>query len=231
MRTTFGDPRQREKALARLSSIRQGSQALETYIVDFDQLLLEAYVWDWDSRTKKAHLRAGLAIPILERLVGQPEPDSYIEYCNHLRAVQDDLTALQARQRTKQRPTGLWKRQQSPVTTPEDAMDWQAAPVSSSRTGTQGKTNLQAKWVSREELLRRQGEGLCIRCGRKGHFIADCQQAPARRPGSQQALTRPKDARAAPVRPGKRPKKGEAESETDNGPITDLSEEEGSENE
>jgi len=39
-----------------------------------------------------------------------------------------------------------------------------------------------ARWVSQEELERRKEQGLCLRCGGKGHIIRNCKLKPAKRP-------------------------------------------------
>lgn len=45
-----------------------------------------------------------------------------------------------------------------------------------------GVNRVRAKWVSQIELERRKAEGVCIRCGKKGHMISKCRFLPAQRP-------------------------------------------------
>lgn len=47
-----------------------------------------------------------------------------------------------------------------------------------------GVNKIHAKWVSKKELDRRRKEAECIRCGKKGHRVAQCQSLPPLRPES-----------------------------------------------
>jgi hypothetical protein len=51
--------------------------------------------------------------------------------------------------------------------------------------GKRGADAPRAKWVSDEVRAARQQAGVCIRCGRQGHFVATCPFAPAKRPAPQ----------------------------------------------
>ena len=54
-----------------------------------------------------------------------------------------------------------------------------------SGSGGRGNGAPRAKWVSQEVRAARQAAGACIRCGHKGHFVAECTFAPATRPAPQ----------------------------------------------
>lgn len=53
-----------------------------------------------------------------------------------------------------------------------------------SRSGivAQGGNRRRAKWVADSEISRRREEGLCLRCGSSGHYVADCPYLPPRAP-------------------------------------------------
>lgn len=67
-------------------------------------------------------------------------------------------------------------------------MDWTSS-VSVNRTEPRTKpprsrseSPKQARWASQDELDKRRTEGMCLRCGRSGHFIAKCALLPAQPP-------------------------------------------------
>jgi hypothetical protein len=209
----FGDPRRREKALRDLNKIQQGSRPLAEFLVDFDRLLLEAEVWGWDDRAKKAYLKSALSIRLLESLVGKEEKPTYTEFCGQLRMVNDDLTDLQEIQRRRNRSANPHKRPLSPVTATADQMDWQSTPAVTARVDSRKR----AEWVSTTERQRRFDEHLCIRCGGEGHIQTKCNLAPPARPASalstDRKSTKPKrPARTAAVKSRVDP----AESNSDN---------------
>jgi hypothetical protein len=182
----FGDPRRREKALRDLNKIQQGSRPLAEFLVDFDRLLLEAEVWGWDDRAKKAYLKSALSIRLLESLVGKEEKPTYTEFCGQLRMVNDDLTDLQEIQRRRNRSVNPHKRPPSPVPATTDQMDWQTTPAVTARVDSRKK----AEWVSTTERQRRFDEHLCIRCGGEGHIQTKCNLAPPARPASAPSTDR-----------------------------------------
>ena len=50
-------------------------------------------------------------------------------------------------------------------------MEWEATTA----TATAALTKKEPRWASREEVERRKQEGLCLRCGKDGHMVRDCQ--------------------------------------------------------
>jgi hypothetical protein len=55
-----------------------------------------------------------------------------------------------------------------------DPMEWEPTPrVAESR---------RARWVDEQERNRRRAGGLCLRCGGRGHRVAECAALPANRP-------------------------------------------------
>jgi len=57
-------------------------------------------------------------------------------------------------------------------------MDWETAPEIRLATLGVESGSLRAKRVSKDVLDARKAQGLCLRCGNKGHRIADCEYLP-----------------------------------------------------
>ena len=56
------------------------------------------------------------------------------------------------------------------------------------------------RWASEDEVARRREEGLCLRCGRKGHIVKECKANLSRDKKEK------KEVRVAPVRTESRSK-------------------------
>jgi hypothetical protein len=54
-----------------------------------------------------------------------------------------------------------------PPRTEPDAMDWEP----STAVGTVRTMVREPRWASPEEIERRRQDGLCLRCGKKGHMV------------------------------------------------------------
>lgn len=181
MRATFQDPRRKQKALADLNRMKQGSQPLNDFLAKFDQAILEAQAWGWDDETKKAALKAALSTKLILAMVGIPENPTYEGYRSQLRMTNDQLeeaAELTARnQAWKKRKAGFADSSQQRAgdssrpsqPSSEDRMDWQPTV-----TATVARTR-DPQWGTPAEVAKRREEGLCLRCGLEGHIARGCR--------------------------------------------------------
>lgn len=209
MRTAFQDPRRKQKALADLNRVKQGSRPLNDFLAKFDQMILEAQAWSWDDDTKKACLKAALSTKLVLAMVGIPENESYEGYCSQLRMTSDqmeeaaDLTA-RSQAWKKRRTVFADQDRQKQSSQHEDKMDWQPT-VSTAATRAKDP-----RWGSSDEVARRRREGLCLRCGKEDHRVRDCK--------TKLKQLGEKPVQAAPARVGKRA--GKPEEDSDDGTTT-----------
>jgi hypothetical protein len=171
LRLAFEDTQAKQRAANKLNELQQKKKSFATYIADFERTVLEAGGAEWTDDVKITFLQRGIARDLKQALVATPMPASYAEYCSLLHTTSQNLEALQ--KDTSRNPSGgtvSYNRR--------DEMDWEPTHISVSAT----KATRRAEWVSKEELTKRRENGLCLRCGKDGHFVSSCQLAPAKRP-------------------------------------------------
>lgn len=177
MDIAFLDPRAKEKALTALNRTKQGKLSTNDFLGKFDQLLLEAGGWNWDDSIRKGYLKDALSTRMLIALVGTEEKPTYEEYCQQIRRTADQLEEVQ--EKSSGRSYGQWrkKERQENIQSTEnhDPMDWEAAIAAAVRVAVTGRTTTEERWAPDEEVNRRRQEGLCLRCGKDGHFVRDCR--------------------------------------------------------
>lgn len=183
MDQAFADPQKQAKALIKINRIQQRNQDFRTYLQDFEQTLLEAQGWSWADEVKKGYLRAGLNRDLCDRLVSQPEPDSYNDFTAQLRMISDKLQQIRAwdNRRDRGRGSNLY----TPQTTQSagNSMDWEPTQTTTVAASGRPQSHQQrARWVDQDEIGRRMSEGTCLRCGKHGHIIKSCLLLPAQNP-------------------------------------------------
>ena len=177
MRTAFADPRQEQKALNTLNRTKMRGTPLGEFLNDFNRLILEAHGWKWPDAVKKGYLKAALPVKLLSATIGMKEEESYEDYCNQLRMVADQMVEInEVTTRRQWAKSNAYNRTNQNSAPAGEAMDWEPTPVSAVRTTQQRKHrhNDEQPWGSRAEIQTRRQKGNCIRCGQKGHFVADC---------------------------------------------------------
>lgn len=187
MDKAFGDPHLVEKALARVNTMRQGNKELREFLGEFDEALAQAGGLGWEDGQKKMRLRTALDVDLLSDTVGMEAAPSYEGYCNQLLRIDEQRKEV-ARLRSHKTRGGVAP---PPPGKDPDEMDWQAtvasltAEVAALRANTRGGTSTgRSSWASREEIERRKSEGLCLRCGRRGHYVRECRARLAQRPAT-----------------------------------------------
>lgn len=192
----YGDPNRAEKALSRLSTLRQSENALFAHFLPlFEKELVDAGGHTWPDSVKVNYLHQALNQQLKNDLVTILDlpRDNYVEFLQRVTLIASRREAIRTAPSTQ--------RWQSPPRVPQvpnqgpsrELMDWeptktlQVAALQQANQRLQGK---RAKWVSQEELQARKKENRCFRCGRKGCKVEQCPLLPARRPSSQQPQQR-----------------------------------------
>jgi hypothetical protein len=67
-----------------LNRTKQGKLSMNDFLGKFDQLLLEAGGWGWDSSICKGYLKDALSTKMLTALVSTEEKATYDKYCQQL---------------------------------------------------------------------------------------------------------------------------------------------------
>ena len=172
----FKDAHMAETARNKLQSMRQKSSNVRDFMQDFNKEALTAGLSDHAIlksmflNALSHELRAALAGTIFSE-------DTTIEQMqSHIAAVSDNLWRLKLSSRKRENDKSPYPTTEARFSSPPpEPMDWEP-----SRSHTQ-----RAKWVSQQELDRRREDGLCLRCGKKGHLIGSCRLKPAYNPISQ----------------------------------------------
>lgn len=178
----FADPNLRTKAITKLMILRQKGREIGEFLAEFEQHVIQAGGILWSDDVKVGYLQNALNPRLLQGLVGTRPTESYADFCNQLRLVEEQLDrAHRATRFTPGRsyPTSATTSNHNrSSTTP---MDWEPTKVGAIRTEGNGARR-RAPRVDRQEIERRRTNRLCIRCGGEGHFINKCRFLPPEMP-------------------------------------------------
>jgi len=159
LKAAFGDPNRKATAQAKLSNLKQEKRPFAQHYASFRHLAADA---DLNDSGLIMQLKNSLSWDLQKAMIGVTTPKTLDSYANLCSAYDNDLRWIlkkgqpQRRRYEEQRPG---RRHEHP-----DAMDLDRA----SFTPTYAPKDS-------EERQRRQQEGCCFRCGRKGHFSRDCK--------------------------------------------------------
>lgn len=169
----FKDAHMAETARNKLQNMRQKTSNVRDFMQDFNKEALTAGLFD-HAILKSMFLHA-LSHELRTALAGTifPEETTIEQMQSHIAAVSDNLWRLKLSSKKKDTlPNNAPSRP-----TPSDPMDWEPSRAQVQR----------ATWASQQEIDRRRDDGLCLRCGKKGHFIGSCKLKPAQNPDRQPA--------------------------------------------
>lgn len=184
---TYKNTHAEQQALDKLSRLQQGQQAVAGFLAYFDTVLTEAGGHLWTDDVKINYLKRTLKSEIRQGMVGSVIPRTYSEFCTFVREI--DVQLWEARQATK--PTVAFASRAVPQTPSAhpDAMDWTRSIASLSPEDQQqviaafknlklsnerARTTTPRTRITPEEKERRRQQGLCFRCGEKGHPASNC---------------------------------------------------------
>lgn len=162
----------------------QGREAFATFLPKFERTLTEAGGNEWADQAKVNTLKRTLNMELRRSLVYVPvHPTGYNDFVQMLQTLASRLDALRTRTPT------------TPAPPTADVMDWEPSTNKAQTSGqpqtavnkVQAPANGQneqkrAQWVSKDVLEKRKSNNLCLRCGKRGHFIDSCRLLPARPP-------------------------------------------------
>lgn len=187
LKLAYEDPQLAERAANKLPTVKQGARTFAAHLADFEKTVLEAGGAAWDDTVKKTFLANSLSEELRGALVATPTPATYSEYCSLLHSVSQNLEALRGRQQRSR--TNRPREHQNNLSTWQnhDKMEWEHVPT----VAVSAAQPKRAKWVSIEEIQRRRQSGSCLRCGKKGHFVNNCPELPAQRPGQVAQVAQP----------------------------------------
>ena len=190
MESIYGDPDKVERALAQLHVLRQReNEPFAEFLPKFETLLSEGGGSEFPNAVQVAYLKAALNEEMKRTLVGFILPKEYGAFVARLQDVGSQLARCKPARNTqthRPKPGGNGNNGNSGGSNsnnPAEAMDWEPTKVSKERKfvdncGCRGLHTCgrkHAKWVSLKAMAYRRDNGLCLRCGNKGHRIKECQ--------------------------------------------------------
>ena len=180
----FGDKHQKEKALVRINTMKQGGKDMDKFLAEFDETLVMAGGLAWQDEQKRMVLDTAINPKYLRVLIGCTKNPTYSGYMDQLRTIAHDLKRVEAADKGQLRTPMPVASQHTNSTS--DSMDWEptgAAQLAAvGRTPTPRLPRQRARWVDQAELDRRRTTGDCFRCGNTGHIVRNCPFLPAQRP-------------------------------------------------
>lgn len=178
--TIYGDPNKRSRALQQLYSMKQKEQeSFATFLPKFETVLTNAGWADYGDEQKISLLKNALNKEMRLQTVNLIGTSmlSWASYVSHLQTVSSELAGIQQASRKQYIHFGNQRTESS-------EMDWE--PTKSNTISNPAKTTnrKRATWVTKEAIAVRREKGLCLRCGRPGHMLNNCNLLPATRPNS-----------------------------------------------
>jgi hypothetical protein len=180
----YGDPNLKQRALGRLTDLRQGDkESFAAFLPRFEKELADSGGAAWPGDVQINHLRSSLNQGLTKLLLGQRDmPTDYLGFIRALQQLGTNLDGERYQTRRTYQPSQAKSPSsgQRPSPSP-DAMDWEPTKVNKAVLEQNKQlAGKRAKWVNRDEMERRRKEGSCFRCGRKECRIDKCPLRPAR---------------------------------------------------
>ena len=185
------DPNEASRALQRLQRMRQGNrESFANFFVQFESELAEAAMATESDRTKISYLENAINEDMKRAMIGHPR-GSYLQFVARLQLCGSQLDGIYQSQR------GNVNKLDGPAANTANTDTSRSNTSGGNRSGNgnknksnqardqeENKAKTSAKWVSKEEILRRREGNLCLRCGKDSHSTRDCILGPAQRPAN-----------------------------------------------
>ncbi|KAF9700095.1 hypothetical protein EKO04_001723 [Ascochyta lentis] len=148
-----------ERSWQKLQTItmKKSNQSVESFNAEFIQLAYDAAEED-NTKNLKTRYMSALRPDLQDKMV--------------VLAVEVNL------RRSKALTNGTFG-QHTRRTNP-DSMDWEPTRVHSGKIESDNRPR--AEWQTQEVINQRRAANVCLRCGKKGHYVSRCNLAPAKRP-------------------------------------------------
>ena len=185
----YGNRLAEQQALDRLTTIKQGSRKIGSYVIDFERQLAEANGWDLADSMKRTLFYNGLKDDVKRTLLPVELPLAFSDYKNQVVVVAQRMEDLNNQRKGYQPSSHTDRRSRSPqngakASGPEP-MDWETTRVN--RAGGRPR----ASPITAEQHRARGRARVCYRCGNQGHFQATCQYLPAEVTKVQRVMVEP----------------------------------------
>lgn len=148
-----------QEAADQLARLRQAGRSVTDYAIHFKTL---AATCDWNEEACRAMFRAGLEDDIQDELATQDLPCDFDDLINMALRIEGRLR--RRRQRLAVRPS--WRTEESSPVSPTDSLN-----VSSTEPEPMQVGRLR---LTPQQKQQRLALGLCLYCGKSGHFAAGC---------------------------------------------------------
>lgn len=197
MDDAFRDKNAEQSAAALLHACKQfKDEALASYLPRFQQLLARSPTSSADDKQKLYQLTNSLNQITQDYLVGRDLPNRYLDLVKFLSFVGSQIERVgRVKTRvysigqigtfddgTKGIAGGKLLGAGNTVTPYRPSLSIDNSKDADGDTLMTGVNRIRAKWVTKKEIDRRIANGLCIRCGKKGHLINKCHYLSAKRP-------------------------------------------------
>lgn len=163
----FIDPTIKEKAMHFLRTTKQGKGDLIPHVQAFDLKFLEAGLDTASDAQKIDYLKSSLNKRLLRYQVGYQPPsgETYDQFVQRMRITWENLKAVD------QSSFNYTPRTNSPprASRSDDTMDWTPT------VGAMKPRTTREFWGTRAQVQERREKGACLRCGKSGHRVAQCQ--------------------------------------------------------
>lgn len=214
MDDAFRDKNAEQSAAALLHACRQfKDEALSSFLPRFQQLLARSPSSTADDKQKLYQLINSLNQATQNYLIGRDHPDSFLGFIKYLSIVGSQIERVGLIKTkvylagqvgvfddgTRGIAGGKLLGGNPSTLPPRPPLSSSSNKDSDGDTRMTGVNRVRAKWVSQIELDRRKAEGVCIRCGKKGHMISKCRFLPAQRPETGSALRKSKRSFHKPI--------------------------------
>lgn len=188
----YDDPHVKQQALDEYGRKKMGNTPFPEFISEMERLMSEAGIDHWDDEAKVFSVSSKLSNEMQQLSVGPIatlRPKTWDEHKSLWHSLWNQYSSAKlngvykytlsgARAASAQQSKRKTRSQSPPVQMQvsgqtDDRMDW----THTNRAGTQDNRP-KADRVGRKELDARKAAGVCITCGNKGHWAAQCYYAP-----------------------------------------------------